>query len=214
MTDETNGTDAPRPARGHSPADDCGHSLEELGEYLETGSSPYAAHFGQCPQCQAGLASLRVLGDLTRRLAEEDTRAAAASDGWLQDILSNLRLETRAGRSIPVASENPDDGLSETEGAVVALIRSAGDAIDGVTIGKCRLHGDITRPGAPTRVELSVTALHGYRLPALVDALRTSVGEVFGLHTELHLDGVDITVADIVQDGQGTTPGPGLEEHP
>lgn len=182
-----------------SVEDDCGHSLDELDDFLTTGTSPYEAHYRQCPQCQAGLASLRSLSDLTRRLAEEDTRRASQSDGWLQDILSNLRLETRAGRSIPVASEDPDDGLSATEGAVVALIRSTGDAIDGVTIGKCRLHGEITEPGAETRVELSVTALHGYRLPTLVETLRAAVTEAFAVHTELVLTAVDITVSDLLE---------------
>jgi hypothetical protein len=178
---------------------DCGHGLDELDDYLTHGTSPYEGHYRQCPQCQAGLASLRSLNDLTALLAEEDARQAADADGWLQDILSNLRLETRAGRSIPVASENPGDGLSATEGAVVALIRSTGDAIDGVTIGKCRLHGDITEPGAETRVELSVTALHGYRLPTLVDTLRAAVAEAFVLHTELVLASVDITVSDLLE---------------
>lgn len=188
----------------HSLADDCGHSLDELADYLATGSSPYEGHYRQCPQCQSGLASLRSLGDLTRSLAEDDARTAAESDGWLQDILSNLRLETRAGRSIPIASDDPDDGLSETEGAVVALIRRTGDDIDGVTIGKCRLHGDITEPGAQTRVELNVTALHGYRLPTLVDALRSAVAEALTTHTELDIQGVDITVTDLFgTDGAG-----------
>ena len=178
---------------------DCGHSLEELDDYLTHGTSSYENHYRQCPQCQAGLASLRSLNNLTMLLAEEDTREAADADGWLQNILSNLRLETRAGRSIPVASDHPGDGLSATEGAVVALIRSTGDAIDGVTIGKCRLHGDITAPGAETRVELSVTALHGYRLPTLVESLRAAVADAFVLHTELVLASVDITVSDLLE---------------
>lgn len=41
------------------------------------------------------------------------------------------------------------------------LVRSAGDAIPGVLIGRCRLDGDVTVPGSPIRIEAEVSVPYG-----------------------------------------------------
>ncbi|WP_427134352.1 Asp23/Gls24 family envelope stress response protein [Pseudarthrobacter sp. S9] len=185
---------------------DCGRTLEELSDYLHTGSSPDAEHLRNCPQCQAVLAALRRLDDLTAELIALDIRQAGSGDEpWLQNILDHLRLETRAGRAIPLAGAHPDDDLSETEGAVIALIRTVGDTLPGATIGKCRLHGDLTTAGAPVTVHVNVTAFWGHPVPALANTLRSTLSGALALHTELNITAVDITVTDLVEDADGAT---------
>lgn len=180
------------------PDPGCGHSLDELEEYLRTGQSTAEQHYERCPECQSGLAGLRALHRLTGELAAADTEQADSDDEpWLQSILGNLRLEMRSGRSIPLQSEYPEDSFAETEGSLVALIRSTGDNVDGATIGKCRLHGNITEPGAEVRIEVNVTAFFGYPLPAMVESLRTRIADTVRTQTELNLTEVDVSVTDV-----------------
>lgn len=176
----------------------CGRSIETLASYLDTGTSPDAAHISSCPQCQAGLAALRQLNRLTGELLAHDlSMAAAPEQSWLREILANLRLETRAGRAIPIRAEDHSDELSQTEGSVIALIRNVGDTIDGATIGRCRLRGDITVPGAPVDLDIRVSAFYGYRLPAMAERLRNEIGTALATHTELNLHTINITITDL-----------------
>lgn len=183
------------PTPGH---DDCGRTLEQLSDYLQTGASDDKDHIDHCPQCQAGLAALRRLDTLTRELIEDDVkRANPADEPWFRSILENLRLETRAGRTLPLTAENPNDALSETEGSVIALVRAAGDAIPGSTIGRCRIDGDLTVPGAPVILNLNVTAVWGTSLYGLADELRKAVAEALATHTQLNVTSINITVTDL-----------------
>ena len=180
------------------PDPGCGHSLDELEEYLRTGQSAAEQHYQRCPEGQAGLAGLRALHRLSGQLAAADTEEAGSADEpWLQSILGNLRLEMRSGRSIPLSSEYPEDTFSETEGSLLALIRAVGDDVDGATIGKCRLHGDITTPGADVMIEVNVTAFFGYPLPAMIESLRSRIAAMITTHSELNLTSVDVTVTDV-----------------
>lgn len=183
--------------------DDCGRTLEQLSDYLQTGASNDQDHIEHCPQCQAGLAALRRLENLTRELVADDLRRAdPADEPWFRTIMDNLRLETRAGRSLPLSADNPEDSLSETEGSVIALIRAAGDSVPGSTIGRCRLEGDLTVPGAPVRIRLNVTAVWGASLHGLARELRRTVAEAVASHTELNVTAVDIAVTDLAPEHQ------------
>lgn len=181
-----------------TPDPGCGHTLEELEDYLRSGTSPHEQHYRRCPECQAGLAGLRALQRVTGNLAAADTQQAGSGDEpWLQTILGNLRLEMRSGRSIPLPADNPDDALTETEGSLLALIRGIGDDVEGATIGKCRLHGDLTEPGAEVGIEVNVTAFFGYPLPAMIDSLRSRIADAVRAHSELTITSVDVTVTDV-----------------
>lgn len=176
----------------------CGHSIEELAGYLETGQSAAAAHISSCPECQAALAALRQLNRLTGQLLGHDIKMAETPDQpWVREILNNLRLETRAGRSIPITAEHPGDELTETEGAIIALIRNVGDTIDGATIGRCRLRGDITAPGTPVDLDLRVSAFYGYAFHAMAQRLRTELEAALATHTELNIRTINITITDV-----------------
>ncbi len=180
-----------------NPTQDCGRHIEDLSDYLDTGVSPDASHIENCPLCQARLAGLRSLSAAARDLMDDDVASAAADDaGWLDGMLSNLRLETRAGRTIPLAG-GPLDSLSETEGAVVALVRSVGDSLGGVLIGRCRLEGDVSVAGAPVSVKINVSARYGYPLPILADTLRDTVLAELLVQTELNVVAVDVAFTDM-----------------
>ena len=179
---------------------ECGHNLEELSIYLDTSEFNDPAHLSGCPECQAGLASLRRLAALGDELVDADTAAAGrGTDDWMQSILDNLRLELRPGRDIPVRPDTPGDTLTETEGAISALIRSVADALPGTAAGKCRLHGDVGTPGAPITVSVEVAGVFGHPLEERAAALRRDLAATLSRHTELTIAAIDVTVADVLE---------------
>ncbi|WP_159706363.1 Asp23/Gls24 family envelope stress response protein [Arthrobacter sp. 18067] len=189
---------------------ECGHSLAELSAYLDTGQIDDPAHLDSCPECQAGLASLRHLSELGSDLLRSDVAAAGSgNDDWMQSILDNLRLELRPGRSIPLQSEDAHDTLWETEGSISALIRSVADALPGTAAGKCRLHGDVTTPGAGITVEVDIAVVYGHAMEERAAVLRQELAETLAFHTELAIQTINITVTDVLE-----PPTPSKEEQP
>ena len=188
-----------------TPSDtlDCGHSLAELSEYLDTGLIGDPEHLAQCPECQAGLASLRRLSALGNELIDADiTEAGSGTDDWMQAILGNLRLELRPGRSIPVRGDDPGDLLAETEGSISALIRSIADGMPGTAAGKCRLQGDVTEPGAPITVDVELAVVYGHPLKEQAAALRWQLAEALSRHTELNITEIQVTITDVLEPRQ------------
>ncbi|MEV7663848.1 Asp23/Gls24 family envelope stress response protein [Paenarthrobacter sp. NPDC089316] len=179
---------------------ECGHSLAELSAYLDTGYIADPAHLEACPECQAGLASLRRLSELGNELLASDLAdAGTGNDDWMQSILDNLRLELRPGRSIPLRSADPKDALWETEGSVSALIRSVADSLPGTAAGKCRLNGDLTEPGAAITVEVEIAVIYGHSIEERAAALRNALSEMLAVQTELNIQAIDITVTDVLE---------------
>lgn len=188
-----------------TPSDplDCGHSLAELSEYLDTGLIGDPEHLAQCPECQAGLGSLRRLSALGNELVDADiTEAGSGTDDWMQAILGNLRLELRPGRSIPVRGDDPGDILAETEGSISALIRSIADGMPGTAAGKCRLQGDVTDPGAPITVDIELAVVYGHPLKERAAALRRQLAEALSRHTELNITEIQVTITDVLEPRQ------------
>lgn len=186
----------------NTPSDtlECGHSLSELSAYLDTGTIDDPRHLETCPECQAGLASLQRLSELGNDLLQSDVAdAGSGNDDWMQSILDNLRLELRPGRNIPLHSDHPDDALWETEGAVAALIRTVADSFPGTAAGKCRLHGDVTAPGAEITVEVELAVVYGHSMDERASALRQELAEALAFHTELNVQAIDITVTDVLE---------------
>lgn len=180
-----------------NPTQDCGRRIEDLSDYLDTGVSPDADHMENCPLCQGQLAGLRSLRAAALNLLDNDVASATADGtGWLDGMLANLRLETRAGRSIPLTGGDLDE-LSETEGAVIGLVRAVGDSLGGVLIGRCTLAGEVEVPGAPVEVKINVSARYGYPLPPLADELRAAVFAQLLLQTELNVVAVDVVFTDM-----------------
>ncbi|MDN5669422.1 MAG: hypothetical protein L0G87_13610 [Renibacterium salmoninarum] len=181
----------------------CGRTLDQLSDYLDAGRQPADPYIDTCAECQAALHALEQLNALTSELVDQDSREQSEADAdWLGSIFSNIAFEARSGRSIPIdpvlpEAAGPGDELSQTEGAVISLIRAAGDELDNAMIGRCRLEGDVTEPGAEIRVDIRVTALWGAPLQRLAKELRRKIYAALALHTQLTISGIDIAIIDI-----------------
>lgn len=179
---------------------DCGHTLAELSDYLDTGEFAEPDHLNQCPECQSGLAALRRISALGTDLRDADVAAAGrGTDDWMQAILDNLHLELRPGRSIPVRSDHAGDILSETEGAISALIRSLADGLPGTAAGKCRLHGDVSVPGAPVTVAVDLAVVYGHPLERRAEDFRRQLAQTLVRQTELNITAIDVTITDVLE---------------
>jgi hypothetical protein len=184
----------PAPVEG---ADD-GVSPERLVDYLDAGRQPYDPEIEESPEARAQLAALERLRAMGARLLESDAEASPAPDpSWISGVMDRVRLESRAGRQIPLASIDDRSTLHITEGAVRALIREAGDGVDGAMVISCTIHGDVSVPGALVRVEVVVSGLFGEPLPALAEAVQAAVSSSLSRQTELTLESVDVVVDDV-----------------
>lgn len=185
-------------------ADDGAVSPERLVDYLDAGRQPYDPEIEESPEATAQLAALERLRSMGARLFEADAAATPAPDpSWIAGVMDRVRLESRAGRQIPLSSIDDRSTLHITEGAVRALIREAGDGVEGAMVISCTIRGDVSVPGALVRVEVVVSGLFGRSLPTLADAVREAVSSRLSRQTELTIEGVDVTVDDVHLHGEG-----------
>ncbi len=191
-------------AGGVSPLDEAnldGHTVEELSDYLDRGRQPYNESIESSAAAQNALAALSRLRSIAPRVLEAEAEAAPPrAPSWFKAILDQIGVQAHAGRDIPISYDHPRARLSITEGAVRALVRAAGDALDGILVERSRLEGDVERPGEPITVLVDVS-LHGSGDEAgLAEELRRAVTESLATHTEL-------VVSDIVVKVRGREPG-------
>ena len=182
------------------PDDDAldGHSIEQLSDYLDAGRQPRDESIESSPGCLIALASLERLRATAWALLENEAGAEPERDSaWIGRLMGTISREARAGRDIPISSDDASVALSVTEGSVRGLIRAAGDAVGGVLISSCSLDGDVTRPGEPITVHVSASVVWGLSLPMLAAELRESITAALNRHTELVLERVDVTIRDI-----------------
>ncbi|PJJ63800.1 Asp23/Gls24 family envelope stress response protein [Compostimonas suwonensis] len=193
MTREHDGPDR----LGFEPEDLDGHTIEQLTDYLDAGRTPVDPSIEQSAGCQLALDALERLHRLTPELVAADTAAEPeANEDWVQRILGGIVLDARAGRRIPFTA--PDHAeLGITEGAVRGLIRATESTMPGLLIGRSRLDGDVTTPGAPIRVEVDVSVAYGRPLAILAAELRTEIGRRLASHTELNIAAIDIVIQDV-----------------
>lgn len=181
-----------------------GHTIEELSDYLDRGRAPADPSIDESPECQLALGALERLRSVSNSLIEtEATAMRPPADDWVRGILSNITREVRAGRSIPLDAPSPSIVITQTEGAVRALIRAAGDSVPGALLGRCSLIGDVTVAGEPITIALAVTAIGPIRLPDLARRVREAVSSELTRHTELVVAGIDVTIQDIQLDLSG-----------
>lgn len=180
------------------PDDLDGHTIEELGDYLDAGRMPRNASIESSPGCLLALDSLERLRRATWAMLEGEATAEPERDNaWIGRLMGNISREARAGRDIPISHPDPTVALSVTEGSVRGLIRAAGDEVGGALIASCALDGDVTVPGTPITVNVAASAAWGVRLPALAQELRESIAAALALHTELVVAAVNVTIRDI-----------------
>ena len=183
---------------GLEPEDLDGHTLEELTDYLDAGRTPANRSIDTSPGAQLALDALERLRELSPQLLATDAdREPDLDESWVARILNGIALDARAGRRIPLSSPDTHADLGITEGAVRGLIRGAEHATPGTLVGRCRLMGEVTEPGAPVVVELDASVMFGEPIPALMKSLRTEIGKRLRKHTELNVSAIDITVRDV-----------------
>ncbi|TFC94107.1 MULTISPECIES: hypothetical protein [Cryobacterium] len=175
-----------------------GHTIEELSDYLDRGKEPADPSVDESAACRIALASLeRLHGAMGSMVQEEADRAPARDDSWVTTILDGIVRDSRSGRDIPISHPAPTARLSVTEGAVRGLLRAAGDSVDNIIVGRCRLDGDVTTPGVPVTVTVDANVYRGENIPTLADNLRSALLDALHSHTELTIAGIDVTIRDI-----------------
>lgn len=181
-----------------TPMLDCGRTVDELSDYLESGRVPRDGHIESCPDCLNALESLERVSRLSRDLLADEARLLPRPpESWFESILSAVHSELRAGRSFPIRHPDPRVTLTVTEGAVRSLVRATGDAVDGIVVGRTEIVGDAEIPGAPVVVVLTATVAWGRPIRELADTLRDRVHRALIQHTELNVTSVDVRVEDI-----------------
>lgn len=172
--------------------------ISDLSEYLDRGEYPPQELLDRSPAHQLALESLLRFRSVAGGLLQADADAEPArDDGWVSRILTNIHIEARAGRSIPLTSPTPSAEFSITEGAVRGLIRAAGDSVPGALIGRCRLEGDVTVPGTPITVAVEASVYWGDPIPAAAQRIREDIAGSLRRHTELTLSEIDVTIIDV-----------------
>ncbi len=187
-----------RDSGGRHPLDEAnldGHTVEELSDYLDRGRSPVDESIESSAAAQNALAALSRLRSVAPRLLEAEAEAAPPrAPSWFKVILDQIGVQAHAGRDIPLGHDDPRTRLSITEGAVRALVRAAGDGLDGILVERSWLEGDVERPGEPVAVQVSVS-LHGSVDEArLVEDLQRAIAETLATHTELVVSDIVVKV--------------------
>jgi hypothetical protein len=171
-----------------------GYSLEDLSAYLDRGRTPRIPAIERNAECQALLASMERMGRLSREIVDEQS-AEPLAESWYDEIMREVMREFRAGRDIPLARTADGTELVVTEGALYELIRTVGDDITGVLVGRVRI--DQREPAAPLDVRVSVSVLFGHPIKETVDRMREGVRVAIERHGALRVGRVDITVGDV-----------------
>lgn len=182
------------------PADDDldGHTMEELGDYLDRGRAPYDPSIENSAACRLALANMARVQELARKALERESELdPGRDDAWISGLLDTIRTEIRSGRDVPIGHPDPTLRLALTEAAVRGMIRRAGDTMGGVVMGRCVLDGDVTTPGQPIRVEVTASIEYGLAVDATADRLRGRIAAALDEHTELDVVGIDVTIDDV-----------------
>ena len=172
-----------------------GYSLAELSDYLERGREPRNAEIESNAECQAVLASLGRLGELSRALVADES--AAVDERWFDGIMREVTREVRAGRDIPLGAADERATIVTTEGAIRALLREVSDALPGVIVERTRLTGDVGVAGGEVGVEIAMSVAFGRSLQGAADEVRRIAADALARHTALTVTGVDVTVDSV-----------------
>lgn len=182
------------------PADDDldGHTMEELGDYLDRDRTPFDPSIENSAACRLALTNMTRLRELSwSALGREAQRDPERDDAWISGLLDTIKAEVKSGRDIPISHPDATLRLALTEAAVRGMIRRAGDTLGGVIMRRCTLDGDVSTPGEPIRVDVSASIEYGLSIEAVAERLRERIGAALAEHTELDIVGIDVTIDDV-----------------
>ena len=188
-------------AHDHDAALDCGTTIDELSDYLDRDRTPTDPHIESCPDCLNALEALERVGRLSRDLIDADAaELPAPPESWFERIFTSIQEELHAGRSLPISHPDPRVQITVTEGAVRALLRDSGDAIDGVFVSRTEIVGDAETLGAPVEINLTASVRFGTSIQKLTDELREVAYAALAKHTDLNVTAGNISVEDLHTD--------------
>ncbi len=174
-----------------------GHTIEELSDYLDRGRTPPDPSIESSPGAQNALAALSRLRAIAPRILEAEANAAPERDeSWIKRILDQIGVQAHAGRDIPISYDRTTARLSISEGAVRALVRQAGDEMDGLIVERCVLDGDVEHADEPVVVTVRISVLTDADEKTLVPDFRSRVMRSLSLHTQLNVAEVIVRVRD------------------
>jgi hypothetical protein len=193
-------TDTSRNPTAGSPLDSSnldGHTVEQLSDYLDRGRTPRDPAIEASPAAQHALAALSRLRTVAPRVLVADADYfAPKNENWISRILDQIGVQAHAGRDIPIPHDAPGAVLSISEGAVRALVREAGDRIDGLVVERVRLNGDIETAGSPVDIHIVISTFDGTDTDQAIAALHDDVQEAVGEHTTLTVGSITVRVHD------------------
>lgn len=183
---------------GLDPEDLDGHTIEELGDYLDAGRRPLDAGIENSPGCLIALDALARLRSESWAMLEVEALADRDRDqSWIATVIANISRESRAGRDIPIGHPDPATLLTVTEGAVRGMVRAAGDGTGGALIGRVALDGDVTVPSEPVTVTVTASVAFGPNLVVLSHLIRERIVSALQTHTELNVVAVNVSIEDV-----------------
>lgn len=183
-----------------------GHTMEELGDYLDRGRAPYDASIETSAACRLALTGMTRIRELSRSALDREARADSRRDDlWISGLLETIRAEIVSGRDIPVSHPDPALRLTLTEAAVRGMIRRAGDTMGGLIMGRCTLDGDVTTPGEVIRIEVTASLAFGLPADRTAERLRERIGFALARHTELVVGPIDVTIDDVYSSERSET---------
>lgn len=176
----------------------CAHGIDALSDYLDHDMQPADPTIDDSPECQRVLRSLRRVRSLAAPLlAADEAEVTTLDQDWIRGIMENIGREAKAGRDIPFAAADDSAALVITEGTVRGLVRGAGDRTPGILVGRCVLDGDVTVPGEPVTLRVTVSIGWGRSVTEAVAQFRDEVATSLRQHTELVVAGLDIVIDDL-----------------
>jgi len=181
------------------PEDDLdGHTMTELGDYLDRGRLPVDPSIENSAACRLALAGMTRIRELSwTALTRQSALDPQRDDTWITGLLDTIKGEIKSGRDVPISHSDPSLRLSLTEAAVRGIIRRAGDTTGGIVMGRSALEGDVTTRGAVIRIEVTASVEYGRSLAATADRLRDRIRAALDDHTELVVGEIDVTIDDV-----------------
>jgi hypothetical protein len=187
-----------------SPLDSLdGHTIQELSDYLDRGRTPRDPAIEASAGAQNALAALSRLRSLAPKILEAEAQAQKPrDDGWIQRILDQIGVQAHAGRDIPISHTEPSARLAISEGAVRAVIREAGDGIEGLIVERIRLDGDVEVADAPVSIVVAVSTYTGADVDQAMQQFEQDAKAAVQRHTQLNISGIEVTLrnTDVEED--------------
>jgi len=169
----------------------CGQQIDKLWDQLADGSP--GEHTRSCEHCQSAIAQIRPLLAATSELATEPVRPPAGLSGR---VMTAIRAGINPAPRIALPGQT-GIRLNISEHAAAAILRAAGDMVDGVRSRSCRLTPAVPDASIAASLKLTISLRYDMPAPAVAKAVRVAVRAAARAQLGLTVDRIDIEVADV-----------------